>query len=143
MSITTIGIRDFCAVVYCTQARGTAFAVGIGGRIDVVTRTVIDGSDEYYRVEFDDVAEFSWVDDSGRTLVVDPDYRLEFSAIELERTTNGWRVWLNPWYHTVIEFRCARIQLNGAEVVGSGRWLQDELPRHRPSFPPFSGSPSP
>lgn len=61
--------------------------------------------------------------------VPEPGDRLELSVIELEHEPDGWRVWLNPWYIEEIEFRCDRITLDGAEVVGSGRWLQDDLPR--------------
>ena len=57
--------------------------------------------------------------------------RLELSVIEVERLLSGWRVWLNPWYLHEIEFRCADISLDDAEVSGTGRWLQDELPARR------------
>jgi hypothetical protein len=130
--MTDISIQEFCGALYCAQVSERAFTVNERGRIAVVARSVADGVEEYYRVEFDGVSGFSWRDDRDRAFVPDDRYRLEVSVIELERLPDTWRVWMNPYYHTVIEFHCVRISLNGAQVRGEGRWLQDELPEHQP-----------
>ena len=138
--MTDISTQDFCAALYCAEVSGASFAVNESGRIAVVARSVINGAEKYYRVEFDGVSDCSWRDDQDRPVVPDDDYRLELSVLEVERLSNEWRIWMNPYYHTVIEFRCVRIRLNGADVRGSGPWLQDELPGSEPVVPPFDTS---
>jgi hypothetical protein len=58
----------------------------------------------------------------------DKEDRLELSVIEVEREATAWRICVNPYYIEEIEFRCRTAWLDGAALVGEGRWLQDSLP---------------
>jgi hypothetical protein len=93
-------------------------------RIAFEARVTERGLTRVHRVVFEGVREFTREDSSS----YESGDLLELSVIELEREDGGWRVWLNPWYVQQIEFRCDRIQLDHVEVIGSGRWLQDDLP---------------
>lgn len=68
------------------------------------------------------------------------DDRLELSTLEVERMSDGWRFWCDVWYLRTIEFRCASIRLNGVEIAGDGKWIQDDLPTEQPVIPPFPGA---
>jgi hypothetical protein len=121
-------MREFCERLYCAYAPGDALAVGADGRIAFTARVTDHGRMSEHRAEFDGVRGFARRRDAPSER--EPGDPLELSVIEIERDEPGaeWRVWLNPWYVEEVEFRCARITLDGLEVTGAGRWLQDELP---------------
>ena len=125
----TVSLQDFCIALYCAYTPADEFTVNRDGHIACTAQVIESSHTGLYRVEFDSVRDLTWSSNaSDRAAASDPGYQLEFSVIELEREADGWRVWINPWYLHDIEFRCAGIRLNGAEVVGEGRWLQDDLP---------------
>ena len=127
--MTSISPRAFCETLYCAFAPLDALDVDPGTDGIAFTATETSGGRATeYRVEFHGVRALTRKDLSDLA-PREPGDRLELSAIELEREAEGWRVWLNPWYIEEIEFRCDRITLDGGEVIGSGRWLQDDLPR--------------
>jgi hypothetical protein len=136
----TVSIQAFCEALYCTLTRWEAFVPDDARRICF---TALDGV-RLYRVEFIGVRDFRWQEEHeppqeqamARRFADD---RLELSDVELERETDGWRFWCDPWYCRTIEFRCAAIRLNGVAVSGTGKWLQDELPSEDPDIPPYSG----
>jgi hypothetical protein len=138
--VETVSGQAFCEALYCTLTRWEAFVLDEAQCIRFIA---LDGM-RLYRVEFIKVRDFRWQEEHEppqerpmpRRL---PDDRLELSAVELERETEGWRFWCNPWYCRTIEFRCAVIRLNGIAVGGTGKWLQDELPSVEPEIPPYSG----
>ena len=126
--MTSISPRGFCEAIYCAVAPLDAFDVEpTTRRIAFDARVTYQGKTKVHRVAFEGVHELTRKDptDSGPR---DPGDRIELSVVEVEREPGGWRVWFNPWYLEQIEFRCDRIQLDDAEVDGSGRWLQDDLP---------------
>ena len=122
----TITPRQFCETLYCALAPLAEFRVG-ADRVLALTASVTDAdaTTEHY-VRFTDVEHLTFTPRADSPLMSDD--LVEFSAIEVEREGAGWRVWLNPWYSREVEFRCASIMLDRAEFVGTGRWLQDELP---------------
>jgi hypothetical protein len=103
-----------------------AFTVSATGEIKFSARATDVGVQSVHSVEFIGVREFV------RNRAVPAQFgdgdALELSVVELEREAAGWRAWFNPWYIEEIEFHCERIFLDGFEVAGTGRWLQDELP---------------
>jgi len=123
----TISPRAFCEAIYCGIAPKNAFERDpVTRRIAFVAHVTDRGQTRAYHVVFEGVRDLDRnVSAATRRGRDDP---LELSMIELEREVNGWRVWFNPWYVDEIEFRCDQIQLDGTDVIGSGRWLQDDLP---------------
>jgi hypothetical protein len=121
-----ISMRMLCETLYCAYVPSDAFAVGSDDRIAFVARVTEAGQTAEHHVEFNGVHDL--VRRHGLAAASEPGDQLELSVIETEHGPSDWRVWLNPWYLEEVEFRCARILLDGAEVVGEGRWLQDELP---------------
>ena len=121
-----MSMRGFCETLYCAYVPPDAFAIGSDGRIAFVARVTHAGQTAEHHVEFSGVRDFVRRPDlaAGRQ----PGDEIELSVIEIVHGPSDWRVWLNPWYLEEVEFHCARILLDGAEVVGEGRWLQDELP---------------
>jgi hypothetical protein len=137
MDRLTISIEDFCGALYCARARPTALRPNAAGQIRFTARSTNGGRRAYYRAEFDAVQVYRW-----RSTGPAPRWgrhdRVELSVIELTGEPGSWRVWFNPWYLHEMEFSCTRIRLNGAEVVGRGKHLQDELPLRAPLVPPYS-----
>jgi hypothetical protein len=135
--MTEISIEDFCIALYCAYTRFDSLAPDAAGRITFTARTLDSDHEEYYRVECVSVRDFAY-----RSEVRDdnwgPEDRLELSVVELEGAPGSWRVWFNPFYLHEIEFRCRQLRLNGAEVVGGGKHLQDELPSRAAKVPPYS-----
>jgi hypothetical protein len=121
-----MSMREFCETVYCAMAAGDIFAPGSEGRLSCVATTTEHGRSTEHRVVFEAVQGLTRRAHAPRQPELGD--RIEFSVVALERTSDGWRVWLNPWYVEEIEFRCTGIQLDGRDVIGEGRWLQDELP---------------
>ena len=138
MSVATISMQDFCAAIYCALADSEAVP-------DVAEGTVVIAARSGESSPRDLLLEFFRVQDYSRRTERPqpesprgPEDRVELSAVELEGEPGHWRVWLNPWYLEEIDFRCSSIRLNGLEVVGQGRWLQDELPTSSPRLPTIS-----
>ena len=135
--MATVSIQDFCAALYCAHASYDALPVETQDRIGFTVRTIHAGEPALLHVEFDGVSQLKWKPEqppSQRPFA--PGDHVELSVIEVEREPRGWRVWLNPWYTREVEFHCSSMRLNGAEVVGQGSWLQDELPQSPPLVPP-------
>jgi hypothetical protein len=120
----TMSIREFCETVYCAYAAHDALTLGPDARI-AFNASVTNGARTIpYRLAFDDVRSFTRQPERPS----DPEDRIELTVIEVEREGGAWRVWLDLWGVQAVEFRCSRITLDGREVVGEGRWLQDWLP---------------
>jgi len=136
----TVSAEDFCSAVYCATTPAAGFSVNDVGGIGVVVRVLHAGLEEYYRVVFEGVVDLAWRGDDGRPYAPRAGDRFEFSAIEIESTALGWRVWINPWHSSVVEFHCGQIRINGARVIGSGKWSRDHLSEHHPQVPPFPKS---
>ena len=126
--LNTINPRAFCEIIYCGYTRWNAFTLDEpSGRIEFDAVVTDRGGEKTYKVAFDGVRLLP--DDSLHLREAQgPDDRLELSVIEIEREAAGWRLWFNPWYLHEIQFHCDRVHLDGVEVVGGGRWLQDDLP---------------
>ncbi len=131
----TVSIEDLCIALYCAYTHPDALKPNASGRIAFTARLLDEDRENYFRAEFEQVRDYTYRTESGHEL--GPEDRLELSVIELEGEPHDWRVWFNPWYLHEIEFRCGRILLNGAEVVGSGRHIQDGLPKRAPLIPPY------
>jgi len=131
-----ISIEDFCIALYCAEARFDNLAPNAAGMIAFTARTLDGGQEEFYRVECHGVKEYS-VESEANEARWSPEDRLELSAVELDGAPGSWRVWFNPFYVHRIEFRCRQLQVNGAEVVGRGHHLQDELPSRAAKVPPY------
>jgi hypothetical protein len=129
--------EDFCIAVYCAYTTHQGLVPDGTGRIALTARTVHDDAEDRFEIEFVGVRDYAYTRDPGVSAVGPADL-IELSVIELERAGPDWKVWFNPWYLHEFSFRCSRIRINGAEVVGSGRWLQDELPTRRANVPPYS-----
>ncbi|HET6679790.1 MAG TPA: hypothetical protein VFG84_01205 [Gemmatimonadaceae bacterium] len=125
-----ITIREFCEALYCALTSVDAFSVAPDGSIAFVAHATSDGTRSRHSVHFSDVRHLS-VQHSASTDLGAAEDRLELSVIEVERLPSGWRVWFNPWYLHEIEFQCNRISLDGADVSGTGKWLQDDIPSRR------------
>lgn len=126
--MNTLTPRSFCETIYCGIASADALELDRETRRIAFDAVVTDnGESRTYHVEFRGVSSMIKNDWSNRR-DPEPTDLIELSVIEIEREPDAWRVWLNPWYLHVIEFRCEAIHLNGAEVVGNGRWMQDGLP---------------
>ena len=124
----SISPRTFCESIYCGFAPLDAFDVDPAARrIAFEARVTYQGQTSVHRVAFEGVHNLTRKDPDD-VVPREPGDRLELSVVEVEREAGGWRVWFDPWYLEQIEFRCDRIQLDDADVVGSGRWLQDDLP---------------
>jgi hypothetical protein len=134
--MTEISIEDFCIALYCAYTRFDAVAPDAAGNVSFTARTLDAGQDDFFRVECSGVRDFQ-VRSQTRIQAWQPQDKLELSVVELEGAPGSWRVWFNPFYSHEIEFRCRRILVNGAEVVGRGRHLQDELPTRSPKVPPY------
>ena len=120
--------RAFCETIYCGITSADALEVDSKARRIAFDVVVTDNAESCtYHVEFRGVRSMTQNDWLNRR-DPQPTDLIELSVIEVEREPDAWRVWLNPWYLHEIEFRCEAIHLNGAEVVGSGKWMQDELP---------------
>jgi len=132
--VVTITIEDFCIALYCAFARPDAFEPDDAQRIAFTARALDQGREDHFRAEFDQVREYSTRHEARPLGTGD---QLEISAIEVSGKPGSWRVWINPFYMHEIEFGCSRILLNGAEVTGSGRHLQDDLPRRVADVPPY------
>ncbi len=119
-------IREFCEALYCAYAPLDAFTVSATGEMQFSARATDAGVQVVHRVAFIGVRDLT----RNRAVPEQPGVRdtLELSVVELEREAAGWRAWFNPFYVEEIEFHCERIFLDGFEVIGTGRWLQDELP---------------
>ena len=102
------------------------FNVGPDGNLAIVAQTTEADVTTALHLRFTGVEDLRWTPDA----VPEPELGdlIEFSVVEIERVGSGWRIWLNPWYLREVAFRCASITLDGAEVVGTGRWLQADLP---------------
>ena len=135
MSTPTVSIEDFCIALYCGYTRPDALKPDATGRIAFTAHVVENDREDHFRAEFERVREYSDRTNSGHQL--GPEDRLELSVVELEGEPGAWRVWFNPWYLHEIEFRCSRILLNGAQITGRGRHLQDELAKRSPVVPPY------
>ena len=121
--------REFCERIYCGVTGLDAFDVDPAtGRIAFGAQVTSGEQVAEHRVEFTAVRDITRRDPRDPAPGESGD-RIELSVIEIERESDGWRLWFNPWYLEEIEFRCAAVRLDGEEVVGSGRWLQDDLPR--------------
>ena len=135
--MTEITIEDFCIALYCSFTRFDALAPDAAGTITFTARALDGDREDYYRVQCIGVKDFS-----HRRELKEPEWtaedRLELSAVELEGAPGSWRVWFNPFYLHEIEFRCRQLRVNGAEVVGRGKHLQDELPARTANVPPYS-----
>ena len=134
----TVSIQAFCEALYGTLTRWEAFEPD---DMQCIRFIALDGV-RRYRVEFIEVRDFCWQEEheSPRQRAMPrrlPNDRLELSDVELERETDGWRFWCDPWYCRTIEFRCAAVRLNGVAVSGTGKWLQSELPSADPDIPPY------
>jgi len=125
--MSAIPIRQFCEALYCGYTAADALTPDAAGRIEFVAEVTDGAVTAARRARFDGVRGLTRR--SERPRAPEPGDRLELSVIEVEREAAGWRVWLNPWYLEEIEFRCDAITLDGDEVAGTERWLQDELPR--------------
>ena len=130
-----ISINDFCSALYCAYVNGRELTPTATGQIQFTARVLDKGGDEYYRVECDGVRDFVHTSESPSPSR--PEDRTELSVIELEGEPRNWRVWFNPWYVEVLEFRCDTIRINGSEVRGKGHRLQDTIPIGRPQIPPY------
>lgn len=144
--MSTVSACAFCEALYCSCAAWEAFSDAPSGRIEFTAFTTDCGVHAFYRVQFVGVRDFRWRREGEPARASTPprdvpDDRLELSDIDLERDGDGWRFWCDPWYVHEVEFRCAAIYLNGAEVTGTGRWLQDGLPERPPVVPVFPGTP--
>ena len=135
--MATISMQDFCAAIYCALASGEVFPDEAEGTVVIAARSG-DSAPQDLLLEFSGVQEYTRRTERPQPDPRRPDDRLEFSAVELEGEPGHWRVWFNPWYLEEIDFRCGSIRLNGLEVVGHGRWLQDELPASSPRLPTIS-----
>jgi len=124
--VAEISMRAFCERLYCAHVPPDAFTIGPDGRMAFVALATDSGQTTEHHVEFSAVHDF--VRPREVRARSEPGDRLELSVIEIEHGPSNWRVWLNPWYLEEVEFRCTRILLDGAEIIGEGRWLQDELP---------------
>jgi len=131
-----VSIEDFCIALYCAYTRPDTLKPNSQSRITFTARLLDADREDYFRAEFEGVREYTYRSDSGHEL--GPDDTAELSMVELEGESGNWRVWLYPWCLHEIEFRCDRIRLNGAEVVGRGRHLQHWLPKRSPVVPPYS-----
>lgn len=120
--------RQFCEAVYCAFAPTDAFEQTADNRFVFSTEAISADTLSRHGLVFVDVRDFTRKPPLPEP--ADPGDRVELSVIELEREPPGWRVWFNLWYITEIEFRCQQIFLDGAQVRGEGRWLQDDLPKH-------------
>jgi hypothetical protein len=128
ISTPTVSIEDFCVALYCAYTRPDALNPDAAGRIAFTARV----GESSFRAEFEGVREYAH-NKGGQPL--EPQDQLELSVVELEGEPGAWRVWFNPWYVQEMEFRCSRILLNGAEVVGRGRHPQDDLPKRPAEVP--------
>jgi len=135
--MTEISIEDFCIALYCAYTRFDSMAPDPLGRIAFTTRTLDTDREEYCRVECAGVRDFAVRSESGDA-AWGPEDRLELSVVEVEGAPGSWRVWFNPFYQHEIEFRCRQLRLNGADVVGRGKHIQDELPSRAAKVPPYS-----
>jgi hypothetical protein len=130
-----ISINDFCSALYCACVNGEELRPTATAQIRFTARVLDKGTEEYYRVECDCVRDFVHTSESpSRSRSED---RTELSVVELEGEPTNWRVWFNPWYLAVIEFRCDTIRINGSEVRGKGHRRQDAIPIGRPQIPPY------
>jgi len=132
-----ISIEDFCIALYCAYTRFDALAPDVAGTITFTARVLDTDREDYYRVQCTGVRDYSVRSDSQHSRWA-PEDRLELSVVELEGAPGSWRVSFNPFYTHEIEFRCRQLRVNGAEVVGRGKHLQDELPGRAPKVPPYS-----
>jgi hypothetical protein len=129
-------MADFCSALYCAYAPAETFSPSTAGDIRFTARTVDEGEEAYYLVRLTHLRQPPlWkppipLDRSAGD-------RLELSTLSLEGEPGAWTLWINPYYQREIEISCGHIILNGAEVVGRGRHLQDEVPRSRPALPPY------
>ena len=123
----TVSLRQFCETLYCAYTSGEAFIPDATGTIAFQARLTSNGLGSEHKVVFEGVTDLATSREVRR-----PDdgeqYQLELSVIEVEREPTGWRIWVNPWYVEEIEFHCRNARLDDADLVGEGRWLQDELP---------------
>ena len=134
--MTTLSIQEFCAAVYCAIAPCDAIPRPPGERLIFDATTEDGNTPQRLRLEFEGLRDFSRRVDAGRVdRPCEPGDLLELSVVEVEGRPGAWRVWFNPWYLTEIEFWCTGIRLNGLEVTGSGRWVQDDLPSSSPALP--------
>ena len=137
--MSRVSLKAFCEALYCAYTPRDAFEIGPDGRITFTASSTHDAATVTYQIEFAGVRDLTWTDEGQNPEVRhEPDYRLELSVVEVEHKGEEWRVWFNPWYVHEVEFLCARIRINGAEVVGEGSWLQDDLPVERPAIPDTS-----
>jgi hypothetical protein len=132
-----ISIEDFCIALYCAYTRYDAVAPDAAGTISFTARALDADREDYYRVQCIGVRDYSFRSESQDSKW-GPEDRLELSVVELEGAPGNWRVWFNPFYTHQIEFRCRQLRVNGAEVVGRGKHLQDELPDRAANVPPYS-----
>jgi hypothetical protein len=131
----TISIPDFCRAIYCALTTWNRLEIDSTGAINL-TATVTDaGRITSLQVAFEGVTNVTRRSDRPGNEPNGID-QLEFSVVELEGEPGKWRFWSNPYYVHEIEFDCVEIRLNGNQVVGAGRWLQDELPGWRPALRP-------
>lgn len=127
--MSTITLREFCERIYCGFCQQDAFEVDPAtGDITFEVQIVSAHRESRHRVQFTSVHELTRNIPAGAA-ANQPGDKIELSVIELEREPRGWRVWFNPWYLSEIEFHCGAIHLDGAEVTGTGGWLQDDLPK--------------
>jgi len=135
--MTEISIEDFCIALYCSYTRFDALAPDAAGTITFTARALDEDREDYYRVQCTGVKDFSYRSESQNAEWTAAD-RLELSVVELEGAPGSWRVWFYPFYQHEIEFHCRQVRVNGAEVVGRGKHLQDELPTRVANVPPYS-----
>ncbi len=127
--MANLSIQDFCAAVYCAIARCDAIPQSPVDHLVVEATVAAMDVSQRLRMEFEGVHGFSRRSERQQPEPpCGPEDVFEFTAVELERTGSDWRVWINAWDLEEIEFRCAVVRLNGLEVEGEGRWLQDWLP---------------
>ena len=135
--MTTVSIEDFCAAIYCGFTDVDAFKPRADGEIAFTAEVTNARRKAFYRVEFGGVSDYRFASGSKHELH-SPEDRLELTVVEIDGHPGAWRAWFNPWSLYEYEFCAEWIRINGAEVVGTGRHLQDWLPPHRPAVPPYS-----
>jgi hypothetical protein len=87
----TISAEDFCSAIYGATTPVSTFISNDEGGITFVARVLDAGVEEYYRVVFEMVTNFTWRDDGGEVYVPNPSDLFEFSAIEIASAASGWR----------------------------------------------------
>jgi len=124
--MSEISIRHFCEALYCALVPLAEFTLNGAGDIALSFASTDERGTTNHDARFVRVRDMVWTPD--RPAESEPGDLFEFSAIRVEHSTDGWRVWVHPWYRREVEFHCATITLDGDVMIGSGSWFQDDLP---------------